>query len=209
MIAYTKVDSSHVWLDLLWAYFQSTLASCVVFLFLKCDLLLGMVDTIFADVAQPDQARIVAINAHHFLRNEGHVVISIKVFHALLNTVYVLFYFAMRTGFSSDSGLWPVPMDRDWHWSGTHNLALPWTECRLQSLQLHCTGSQVAQMARPHACVAQPFTCSLPRHCQYWIGTKPPIWRWLLLLDRLKFSFDWIVLTLLTNVSGKFEMSGK
>ena len=42
-------------------------------------LLSGMVDTIFADVAQPDQARIVAINAHHFLRNEGHVVISIKV----------------------------------------------------------------------------------------------------------------------------------
>ena len=42
-------------------------------------LLPGMVDCIFADVAQPDQARIVAINAHHFLKNEGHVVISIKV----------------------------------------------------------------------------------------------------------------------------------
>jgi rRNA 2'-O-methyltransferase fibrillarin len=41
-------------------------------------MLVGMVDTIFADVAQPDQARIVAINAHHFLRNEGHIVISIK-----------------------------------------------------------------------------------------------------------------------------------
>ena len=39
----------------------------------------GMVDTIFADVAQPDQARIVAINAHNFLRNGGHFVISIKV----------------------------------------------------------------------------------------------------------------------------------
>ena len=39
----------------------------------------GMVDTIFADVAQPDQARIVAINAHNFLKNGGHVVISIKV----------------------------------------------------------------------------------------------------------------------------------
>ncbi len=39
----------------------------------------GMVDTIFADVAQPDQARIVAINAHNFLKNTGHVVISIKV----------------------------------------------------------------------------------------------------------------------------------
>lgn len=39
----------------------------------------AMVDTIFADVAQPDQARIVAINAHNFLKNEGFVVISIKV----------------------------------------------------------------------------------------------------------------------------------
>ena len=38
-----------------------------------------MVDTIFADVAQPDQARIVAINAHNFLKNGGHFVISIKV----------------------------------------------------------------------------------------------------------------------------------
>ena len=37
-----------------------------------------MVDVIFADVAQPDQARIVAINAHQFLKNGGHVVISIK-----------------------------------------------------------------------------------------------------------------------------------
>ena len=41
--------------------------------------IVGMVDCIFADVAQPDQARIVAINAHHFLKNTGHVVISIKV----------------------------------------------------------------------------------------------------------------------------------
>jgi len=38
-----------------------------------------MVDTIFADVAQPDQARIVALNAHNFLKNNGHFVISIKV----------------------------------------------------------------------------------------------------------------------------------
>ena len=37
-----------------------------------------MVDCIFADVAQPDQARIVAINAHNFLKTQGHVVISIK-----------------------------------------------------------------------------------------------------------------------------------
>ena len=39
----------------------------------------GMVNTIFSDVAQPDQARIVALNAHHFLMNGGHAVISIKV----------------------------------------------------------------------------------------------------------------------------------
>merc|ERR1711865_1028087 len=42
------------------------------------NLLIGMVNNIFADVAQPDQARIVAINAHQFLRNGGHFVISIK-----------------------------------------------------------------------------------------------------------------------------------
>jgi len=41
-------------------------------------MIVGMVDVIFADVAQPDQARIVALNAHHFLKNGGHVVISIK-----------------------------------------------------------------------------------------------------------------------------------
>ena len=39
----------------------------------------GMVDVVFADVAQPDQARIVALNAHHFLKNQGHFVMSIKV----------------------------------------------------------------------------------------------------------------------------------
>jgi len=44
----------------------------------KYRMLVGMVDTVFADVAQPDQARIVAINAHNFLKNGGHFVISIK-----------------------------------------------------------------------------------------------------------------------------------
>ena len=38
-----------------------------------------MVDVLFADVAQPDQARILALNAHHYLKNQGHFVISIKV----------------------------------------------------------------------------------------------------------------------------------
>ena len=42
-------------------------------------MLIGMVDTIFADVAQPDQARIVALNAQYFLKQGGHYMISIKV----------------------------------------------------------------------------------------------------------------------------------
>jgi rRNA 2'-O-methyltransferase fibrillarin len=37
-----------------------------------------LVDVIFADVAQPDQARIIAINAKHFLKEGGGFVFSIK-----------------------------------------------------------------------------------------------------------------------------------
>ena len=49
-----------------------------LFLLLLLPLPPGMVDVIFADVAQPDQARIVALNAQYFLKNGGHFVISIK-----------------------------------------------------------------------------------------------------------------------------------
>jgi len=45
---------------------------------LKYRMLVGMVDCVFADVAQPDQARIVALNSHYFLKNGGHSVISVK-----------------------------------------------------------------------------------------------------------------------------------
>ena len=44
----------------------------------KYRMLVGMVDTIFADVAQPDQARIVALNAQYFLKPGGNFIISIK-----------------------------------------------------------------------------------------------------------------------------------
>jgi hypothetical protein len=46
-------------------------------------MLIGMVDCVFADVAQPDQARIVGLNAQYFLKNQGHFVISIKVCECL------------------------------------------------------------------------------------------------------------------------------
>ncbi|KAK8812232.1 hypothetical protein WA158_007466 [Blastocystis sp. Blastoise] len=45
---------------------------------LKYRMLLDMVDVVFADVAQPDQARIVALNSHYFLKNGGHCMVSIK-----------------------------------------------------------------------------------------------------------------------------------
>mgnify|MGYP000034970067 CR=1 FL=1 len=38
----------------------------------------SMVDCIFADVAQPDQARIIHINALNYLKNGGGFVFSIK-----------------------------------------------------------------------------------------------------------------------------------
>lgn len=41
-------------------------------------MLVGMVDVIFADVAQPDQARIVGLNAHLYLKVDGGVLVSIK-----------------------------------------------------------------------------------------------------------------------------------
>ena len=41
-------------------------------------MLVPMVDVVFADVAQPDQARIVGTNAASFLKNGGAFVISIK-----------------------------------------------------------------------------------------------------------------------------------
>ncbi|KIV81592.1 rRNA 2'-O-methyltransferase fibrillarin [Exophiala sideris] len=45
---------------------------------LRYRMLVGMVDVVFADVAQPDQARIVGLNSHLFLKQGGGVLISIK-----------------------------------------------------------------------------------------------------------------------------------
>lgn len=45
---------------------------------LKYRMLVGMVDCVFADVAQPDQARIVGLNAHLFLKQGGGVLVSVK-----------------------------------------------------------------------------------------------------------------------------------
>ncbi|CAE6236506.1 unnamed protein product [Arabidopsis arenosa] len=44
----------------------------------KYRMLVGMVDVIFSDVAQPDQAKILSLNASYFLKSGGHFMISIK-----------------------------------------------------------------------------------------------------------------------------------
>jgi fibrillarin-like rRNA methylase len=41
-------------------------------------MLISTGDVIFADVTRPDQARIVIRNAESFLKDLGHVVLSIK-----------------------------------------------------------------------------------------------------------------------------------
>jgi len=41
-------------------------------------MMVPMVDAIFMDVAQPDQARILALNAKMFLKDQGEYMISIK-----------------------------------------------------------------------------------------------------------------------------------
>ena len=68
----------------------------------KYRMLIPMVDCVFADVAQPDQARIVALNSQYFLKNGGHFVISIKVNLYLRDKVFdiqsltVLFQLALH-----------------------------------------------------------------------------------------------------------------
>jgi len=45
---------------------------------LEYRMLVGMVDCVFADVAQRDQARIIALNCRYFLKYGGQFIISIK-----------------------------------------------------------------------------------------------------------------------------------
>lgn len=85
---------------------------------LRYRMLVGMVDTLFADVAQPDQARILAINASTFLKNGGHFVISIKA-NCIDSTAEATLVFASEVNKLKESGLKPreqitlEPYERD------------------------------------------------------------------------------------------------
>jgi len=85
---------------------------------LKYRMLVGMVDCIFADVAQPDQARIVGINAQYYLKNGGHFVISIKAncidSTAKAETVFASEIQKLKTlGFKPDEYVTLEPYERD------------------------------------------------------------------------------------------------
>lgn len=84
----------------------------------KYRMIVGMVDVLFADVAQPDQARIVALNAHHFLKNNGHFMISIKA-NCIDSTVEPAAVFAkevkklQQENFKPEEQLTLEPYERD------------------------------------------------------------------------------------------------
>jgi len=85
---------------------------------LKYRMLVGMVDVLFSDVAQPDQARICCLNAKHFLKNGGHLVMSIKA-NCIDSTVPAAAVFASEVeklqadGFTPEEQVTLEPYERD------------------------------------------------------------------------------------------------
>jgi rRNA 2'-O-methyltransferase fibrillarin len=78
----------------------------------KYRMLVQMVDVIFADVAQPDQARIIALNAHHFLKNGGAIVISIKA-NCIDSTAPAAQVFASEVNIMRKEGIKPKGASRE------------------------------------------------------------------------------------------------
>jgi rRNA 2'-O-methyltransferase fibrillarin len=84
----------------------------------KYRMFLGMVDLIFSDVAQPDQARIISINASYFLRTGGYFIISIKAscIDSTINTSLVFskeIQKLQKEGFRPSEQITLEPYERD------------------------------------------------------------------------------------------------
>ena len=84
----------------------------------KYRMLVGMVDCVFADVAQPDQARIVLLNSDMFLKAGGHLVMSIKA-NCIDSTAAPEIVFASEVNKLKKGGFKPIeqmtlePFERD------------------------------------------------------------------------------------------------
>ncbi|KAL8881287.1 MAG: hypothetical protein Q9198_001487 [Flavoplaca austrocitrina] len=85
---------------------------------LRYRMLVGMVDTVFADVAQPDQARIVGLNCHLYLKVSGGVLVSIKA-NCIDSTAAPEAVFAREVGKMREERIKPIeqltlePFERD------------------------------------------------------------------------------------------------
>eukprot|EP01084_Bolivina_argentea_P186436 321366_1 len=85
---------------------------------LKYRMLVSAVDTVFMDVAQPDQARILALNAMHYVKTDGHFMISIKA-NCIDSTIPAEQVFASQVEEMRKAGLVPEeqvtlePFERD------------------------------------------------------------------------------------------------
>ncbi|KAL8715459.1 MAG: hypothetical protein Q9220_000793 [cf. Caloplaca sp. 1 TL-2023] len=85
---------------------------------LRYRMLVGMVDTVFADVAQPDQARIVGLNCHLYLKVGGGVVVSVKA-NCIDSTAAPEAVFAREVGKMREERIKPIeqltlePFERD------------------------------------------------------------------------------------------------
>jgi len=81
-------------------------------------MLVSMVDVVFADVAQPDQARIIALNSKYFLKNGGQFIISIKA-NCVDSTLEPTVVFKNEVNRLKEEGLTPLeqltlePYERD------------------------------------------------------------------------------------------------
>ena len=84
----------------------------------KYRMICGMVDVIFSDVAQPDQARIIVLNAEHYLKNGGGFVFSIKA-NCIDSTAEPAVVFAQqiqelrKNGFKAKEQVVLEPYERD------------------------------------------------------------------------------------------------
>jgi rRNA 2'-O-methyltransferase fibrillarin len=84
----------------------------------KYRMIVGMVDCIFSDVAQPDQARIIVMNAENYLKNGGGFVFSIKA-NCIDSTAEPAVVFAQqiqelrKNGFKAKEQVTLEPYERD------------------------------------------------------------------------------------------------
>ena len=105
---------------------------------LRYRMLVSMVDVIFADVAQPDQARIVGLNAHLYLKVGGGVVVSVKA-NCIDSTAAPEAVFAREVQKMKEERIKPFeqltlePFER-----GEYHLSWLWIRLTLCYRSLHC-----------------------------------------------------------------------